>query len=343
MPRTTTGLEDLIFGDEYVEYATEKSVDLDAFIQSGVAQESPDLNQLAAGQGGTYVMPFFKPLANDDPNISSDDDSVIGARKKATTGAQKARLSMYNQIWSSADINKAMIAADPLEVIAQMSGKYWATWRQKMTIHSALGVLADNDANDGDDMLINVSAGANLAARRFTPSVMIQAGQTMGDHKNTLKAIAVHSVVHADWQEQGALVEHYDPETGNLAYETFQGKRVIVDDGMPVQLVEFDDDPLVERLVYTSIVFGEGAIQIGNGVPKVPVEYARDARAANGGGVEDLIERKHMIVHPVGMAWLDASVAGVSPSKAELATAANWNRVWQRKNVPLAFVKTCVV
>lgn len=341
MVAQTLQLADLIFGDDYSKYAIEKSITLNAFSQSGVAVENPELTALAAGQGGTYNLPFFKQLASDDPNVSSDDDSVIGAKKKVSTGTQAARLHMYNQIWSSADITKCMIAEDPLMAIADMTALYWATWRQKMITYSALGVMADNVANDGGDMVVDQIMGADLAARRFTADTMINAGQTMGDAKETLSAIATHSVVHADWQKQGALVNQYSPETGKLLFQTFQGKRVIIDDAMPVAAVVGAGS--VSRATYTSIIFGEGAIQTGTGIPKVPTETEREAKGGNGGGIENLIERRHPIVHPLGMKWLDASVAGISATKAELATAANWDRAYNRKNVLMAFVRSTVV
>lgn len=341
MVAQTMQLSDLIFGDDYSAYSVEKSITLNAFSQSGVAVENSELTALAGGAGGTYNLPFFKQLAADDANVSSDDDSVLASKKKAATGTQSARLHMYNQVWSSADINKCMIAKDPLMEIANLTAGYWAGWRQKMIIQSALGIYADNVANDAGDMVIDQIQGAALANRQFTSNTMIDAGQTMGDAKTSLKAIACHSVVHADWQKQGALVSQFSNETGELLFETFQGKRVIVDDGMPVAAVV--GAGAVSRATYASIIFGAGAIQTGTGTPKVGTEYEREARGGNGGGIENLIERRHPIVHPLGMKWLDASVAGISATKAELALAVNWDRAYNRKNVMMAFVRSTVV
>jgi len=346
MPTTTTALADLQFGPEYTAYTQERSIELNAFAQSGVAEIDANLNALAAGQGGTYDLPFFKDLTKTDPNISSDDDSVIGARKKITTGMQAARLHMYNQIWSSSDLARALIAADPMDAIARLTAQYWATWSEKMIIQTALGVLADNIANDSSDMLVNIStindASGGAAARKLQVSTLIDGLQTMGDAKNDIAAIGVHSIVHASLQKQGALLEHYDLETNALNFETLMGKRVIVDDSMPVTVESINDGGgAANKTVYTSILFGSGAIRLGAGAPKQAVATVRDEKAGNGGGVEDLIERKHMIVHPIGFKWLNASVAAVpGATSAELATAANWDRVFNRKNIPLAFIKS---
>jgi hypothetical protein len=43
-------------------------------------------------------------------------------------------------------------------------------------------------------------------------------------------------------------------------------------------------------------------------------------------------------MHPRGVKFTSASVAGANPTNAELATAANWIRVWENKNVPVVAV-----
>lgn len=346
MAAATTQLSDLVYGPEYTGYAIEQAIELNAFVQAGVAVEEPELNQLAAGQGGVYNMPFFKQLGNVQPNVSSDDDSVLAGRQKITTGAETARLHAYNQVWSSADLNKALIATDPITAIANATGHYWATWGQTMVIQSALGIMADNVANDNGDMVVNVTDingtdAAAILARSLTANTLIDAAQTMGDHKNNIVAIGIHSAVHANLQKQGLLQDHHNLETGALLFQTFMGKRVIVDDGMPVATISIDDGSgAANRTVYTSILFGAGAFRLGYGTPKVATETERVARGGNGGGIEDLIERRHPIVHPTGFAWTNASIVGNGATSAELATAANWNRVKQRKNIPLAFIRS---
>jgi hypothetical protein len=97
------------------------------------------------------------------------------------------------------------------------------------------------------------------------------------------------------------------------------GKRVTIDDGLPI----------VSTTNYTTYLFGAGAIGYGEGAPPVPTETDRDSLA----GEDYLITRKHFLLHPRGVKWNEASVAGDSPTNAELATAANWTRVYENKNI----------
>ena len=106
--------------------------------------------------------------------------------------------------------------------------------------------------------------------------------------------------------------------TGSIEIPTYLGKRVIVDDGCPVA-----------NGVYTTYIFGQGAIGYGEGAAPVPTETTRDALS----GDDILINRRHFILHPRGVRWLDQAVADRSPTNAELANPANWLRVYDAKNV----------
>jgi len=88
--------------------------------------------------------------------------------------------------------------------------------------------------------------------------------------------------------------------------------------------------------VYTTYIFGPGAIALGNGNPVgfVATETARDSLA----GEDYLINRKTLILHPRGVRWV-GTAAGVSPTNAELATGTNWNRVYENKAIRIVAFK----
>jgi hypothetical protein len=63
-------------------------------------------------------------------------------------------------------------------------------------------------------------------------------------------------------------------------------------------------------------------------------ELARDALNSD----TFLVNRRRFIMHPRGVKFTSASVAGANPTNAELENAANWTRVWEPKNVPVVAV-----
>lgn len=330
-------LSDLVFGENYRNYTIIESTRRNAFAQAGVLVTDAAIGALMADQGFLVNMPHWKRPANDEPNASSDNPADIAVPKKIGTGNEIARKLMRNQAWSAADLTAAFVAQDPIQVIAGMVGEYWAGVNQTTVLKMSLGILADNIANDGGDMVKNVATDANSAitdAERFSTEVLIDAAQTMGDAKGSLKAVAVHSVIHARMQKIGALVDHYDPQTGSLLFQSFDGKRVIVDDDMPVTNGTY-------RPTYTSILYGEATFRQGFGTPKTPSAVTRDESQGNGEGVETLWDRRHEVIHPRGFAVAGTQISSnASPSYADLATASNWNRVYDRKLVPMAFIKT---
>lgn len=330
-------LTDLVFGPNYQAYTVQESIRKNAFVGAGVVVQDASVSAMASEQGFLHNVPFFKRLANDEPNASTDNPADVAVPKKIGTGAQVARKLMRNQGWSSADLSTALISRDPLEVIGGQVSDYWAGVEQTTLLKICQGILADNIANDGGDMVRTVgtdATGEPTAAETFNVNTLIDTAQTMGDMKGALRAIAVHSVIHSQMQKLGALVQNFDPETGLLAYETFQGYRVIVDDDMPVTIG-------TNRPMYTSILFGAGAFSMGVSAPKTPTAVAREEAEGNGEGVETLWNRRHVILHPQGFAVAGTQVSDVaSPTYAALATATNWDRVVDRKRVNLAFLRS---
>ena len=95
-------------------------------------------------------------------------------------------------------------------------------------------------------------------------------------------------------------------------------------------------------LVYTTALFGQGALGYGNSQPLMPSELERNQSAGNGGGQDILHYRNNEIIHPNGFAFLSAGIAqGISATRTQLEAAAQWDRIYtQRKNVRIAFLRT---
>ena len=137
----------------------------------------------------------------------------------------------------------------------------------------------------------------------------------------------MHSATKAYLKKQNLIVTERD--STDVEFETYQGRRVIVDDGCPV-----------DSGVYTTYLFGNGAVAYGDGSPVgfVPTEVDRDKR--KGSGVDFLINRRTFILHPRGIKWTNNTRAHAeSVSRAELATAANWERVYEPKAIRIVALK----
>lgn len=331
-----TQLSDVVVPTVYESYQSVDNIELTAFYQSGIIVQSAILNQLA-NQGGKLIhLPYWKDLdQTDEPNYSddSDNDAVPG---KLGADEMVARTAQLNNGWSAADLVVEIAGSDPMKRIAARTNAYWSRQWQRRLIAAALGVYNENVANGSSDMIQNFaiedgvnSTDLNLFGRQaFTSAIF-----TLGDQFGQLSGIAVHSIVYKRMVDNDDITVVKD-STGTVDIPLYMGKRVIVDDSMPVAAGG------TSGFKYTSVLFGAGAFGYGVGKARVPVEVEREASKGNGGGVETLWERKTWLIHPFGYKWTDNTVTGQSPSIAELKLAANWQRKFPRKAIPLAFLVT---
>jgi hypothetical protein len=313
----------------------ESQLELNAFLASGVMVVDPRITAMASVGGNIGELPFFKPLGTEEPNYSDDVTGNTSTPNKITSGIMKYRLASQNQSWSTMDLAVDLALIDPVQAITGRIGQYWATTLERRLIQSTMGILNDNVANDASDMVVNIATdavGAPVAAELVSNDAILDAQQTAGDHQAGFAAIAMHSVVYSRLRKQ-QLIDFIRDADNNTLFQMYGNLRVIVDDSLSAIAG-------VNRVTYTTVIFGAGAVASGMGNTTTPSELYRSPSSGNGGGQSDLYSRRADIVHPLGFEFTSASVAGQSATLAELATAANWSRVWERKNVPVCFLQT---
>lgn len=331
----TTRLSDVIVPAVFTAYAIQRTMELSALAASGIIAPDAQLNALASGPSNLFQMPFWNDLGNGDSNVGSDDPEVLATPDKIGANKDAAQKHLRNKSWSAMDLTGILAGSKPMTAIGDLIGAYWARDLQRTLIATLKGVVADNIAANSGDMVVNVALtadGTPAAVNKIGPMPILAAKQTMGDAAESLVAIAMHSALYTELQRQN-LITFIPNSVGVVAIPTYLGYRVIVDDGCPVVVAG-------NRLEYTSYLFGAGAVGYGEGTPETPTAVTRVEAAGNGEGMETLHNRKHFILHPRGIKWTQSSMAGQAPTNAELAAAANWERVYSRKNVRFAAIVT---
>lgn len=334
----TVRLSDIIEPRVFLDYMAENVAEKTAYYDSGVVVVNPLLNQKANSGGRIVDVPFWKDLADTEPNYSSDDPAAVAVADKISTGDQVARIAYMNKSWSSTDLASEIAGSNAMERIAMRVDAWWMRQCQDRLIASTQGILAGNLANDDGDMVFSAAradAGAAAEANGFTRQNFTSAAFTLGDSFENTGALAVHSTIYKRMIDNDDIDFIVD-SAGTMRIPTFLGRRVVVDDSMPAVL-----NATSGLLEYTTVLFGAGAFGMGEGTPPNPIEVDRKPEQGNGGGVELLYSRKTVLCHPFGFKFESAVVTGETPSLAELRNAANWTRVFDdRKNVPLAFLVT---
>lgn len=321
-----TQIADVIVPSEFASYIVENSVEKSALVQSGIVTRNALIDtQLRAG-ADSFTVPYWKDLADDEANITSDNPAIMATARKVLAGKQTVRKAFLHSSWSAMNLASELAGANALVRIQDRVAAYWQRQTQRRLVSSLTGIMADNVANDAADMVVDISGEVGALAN-FSAAAVLDAAGTLGDAMTDLSAIAMHSDIYKKALKADLIQTLPDSQGGFI--QVFRGLAIIVDDGLPVSAGN-----------YTSVLFGAGAVGYGLTDPTVAagVEVENIPGAGNGGGQQILHSRVNLAVHPLGFQWKEFAVVGESPTIAELATATNWSRVAQRKNVPLAFL-----
>ena len=320
----------------FTTLAQERQVEKNAFIQSGVQVANAELSTLCSQSGFSGDIDNIKPLETGEPTYTTDNPNDILVPAKLGTQELKYRKAARAKSWSAMNLAQGIALQDPMTGVTNRIGDYWATDNQARLINSLQGILADNVANDNGDLVHNVAtdgAGAVTDAEKASALNFIKALELTGDKLDLIGAMAIHSSVYYGLYAMNLITFIKDSEDSSFA--TFQGKRIVVDDALIVVAG-------TNRVTYTSILFGVGSVQAGEGnMPKtLASEMYRKPDSGNGGGEDIIYSRRTDIIMPTGFSFVGGSVAGQSATYAELQAAANWDRVWDVKNIPLRFMQT---
>lgn len=322
-----TLVSDVIVPEIFLPYVIERTATLSEFFTSGIIEMNSEFAALAGGGGQTVQMPFWQDLSGNS-QVLSDSGSLTTKKIGATKDV--AIINNRGDAWSTNDLAGLLAGDDPMMRIGDLVAAYWARDHQTTALNFLAGVFA-TAGMAGLLSAIHNTAGALTAANYLTGSTFIDAKQKLGDAKDKLAAIVMHSAVEASLLKQD-LIDFLPDSEGKPTLKTFQGMQVIVDDGMPTATVN-------GNTVYTTYLFGRGAIAMGvatnvnepvqGGFGSWELEFSRVALA----GQNVMINRRRFILHLRGVKWLGAAMAGLSPTDAEFADATNWLRVYELKNV----------
>ncbi|MBL8445064.1 MAG: coat protein [Zoogloeaceae bacterium] len=310
-----TKISDILTPDVWNAYGAALTAEKSAFWQAGVVSNVEGI-QLPRG-GATINMPYFGDISGD---LQTLDDAAPLTVNKITAGKQVAVVVARGQAWGVNDLAPLMAGSDPAGAILNRVAAYWAREYQKELIQTLGGVFSAASMAGNVHDISALTGGAQI----FGASTFIDACYKLGDAADSVSAIAMHSAVMAKLAKD-QLITYQTTADKPVSVPFYMGKRVIVDDGLPVATG-----------TYTSYIFGGGAVGyvegvVGNG----PTENDRDILAG-----EDVITmRRRWIMHVRGTKW-KGTPAGDFPTRTELATGTNWERVFENKQIPVVQFKT---
>lgn len=187
-----------------------------------------------------------------------------------------------------------------------------STTRAKAAAKFLANHVYDITGNEGED--------AKVGATTLNKAIQ----KACGDNKNIFKLVIMHSEVATNLENIKLL--KYMTQTDadgverELALATWNGRLVIIDDGMPTREVGEGDGAYTE---YTTYVLGEGAIILDDIGDAVPYEMSRDPKT--NGGQDTLYVRDRYICGVDGISFEKPSSITASASNTDLSNGANWS------------------
>ena len=311
-----TKIANVIVPAVFMDYVRRQTMELSDFWQSGIiGVGGAELGGNLTSGGNTINMPFWTDLSNADEGLS---DSVGLTVNQINAKKDMAVLHFRGGAWGSNDLAHQLAGDDPMKAIASFVAGWWSRQMQRVTLSTLKGAFASASMSSN---VLDISAAAGEAAN-INAKTFISATQKLGDAKAQLMAMAMHSAVQASLAQQD-LIDTERDSSGRVLFDTFMGKRIIIDDGMPNTAG-----------VYTTYVFGAGAIGYNEGGVLNALETDRDIIDGN----DFLTTRRAFVLHPRGISWTGSAV-GATPTLAELETGTNWNRVFESKAIPIVQFK----
>ena len=331
-----TKIADVIVPELFNPYGVNRTMELSALFQCGIVTNNSEFDKLASEAARTHNMPFFEDLNGESEPTLEDVKMIpakIGSNKDVSTTIFRQKM------WGSSNLSAALAGSDPMKAIGDLVAAFWARDMQKELIAILKGVFGTVPASgEGEsavaaetrmqDHILDLASSTKAEAKLISAAAIIDACQLLGDAQSQLTGLAMHSATKSYLKKRELIETQRD--SNNVEFDTYQGRRVTVDDGCPV-----DKDG-----VYTTYLFGNGAIALGNGSPVGHVATETDRDKQTGAGIDYLINRKAFILHPRGIAYTGAVREHVeTPTRAELENAVNWKPVYESKQLRIVAIK----
>ena len=288
--------------------------------KSRVLTGNPDIRAVFTTQDGTaYARLAMRGLLDGDA-VNYDGQTDITATSTKTF-EQGVVVVGRAKAWVEKDFSYDITGGqDFMDNVAKQVAGYWQDIDQDTLLAILRGVFAMTSTKGAEFVKKHTyEVDGPMEATTLNSAT----AQACGDHKKKFSMIFMHSVVSTNLENLNLLtaLKYTDKEgvTRDLTLYTWNGKLVIVDDGMPTEQAEDGST------VYTSYVLGEGTINYEDIGAKVPYEMARDPKT--NGGQDTLYTRQRKVFAPFGLSYEKAKLASLSPTDDELADGTNWDLV----------------
>lgn len=354
------------FNPEAFKYAVDRipRTRLNEMRKSKVLTGDPDIREVFASQNGTSYARIAQRGLLDGDAVNYDGQTDITATSTKTFERGVVVIGRAKG-WVERDFSYDITGGiDFMDNVAAQVADYWQDVDQDTLLAILKGIFSMTSTKGAAFVKKHT---LDVKGNMEPATLNTATAKACGDRKKKFAMIFMHSAVATNLENLNLLnaLKYTDKDgvTRDLTLYTWNGKLVVVDDGMPVESIDATykltsdtaldasktyytksgskytavvspdvaniatyyevDDEAHEE--YTSYVLGEGMISYEDIGAKVPYEMDRDP--AKNGGQDTLYTRQRKVFAPFGISYEKTSQASLSPTEAELADGANWDLV----------------
>lgn len=286
-----------------------------ALLAAGVLRTRGDLATILADQvGGNYIrVPMVGHIGGDALNYDGATDITatgIGTYDQGMIVVGRAKA------WQEKDFAFDATHHDFMAEIAKQTVNYWDDVDQQTMLSTLKGVFGISAGGFSEKHTLDITDEGDGMVTAASLNNAVQ--QAAGANRNIFTCAIMHSAV-ATHLENLQLLEYFKQTDANgiqrpTNLAAWNGRTVLIDDDVPM-----------EGGNYVTYLLGQGAFDYADVGAKVPTETYRAPLTA--GGMDMLVQRQRKVFAPYGISFVQPSAAIISPTNAELETAARWTLV----------------
>lgn len=305
--------------------------------KSGAVGSNENARSALSNQTGSLYarIPFFGRI---DGSTSQNNTGAANIEAASTTTYEQGFVTASRMdAWTERNFSKNITAGvDFMDNVAGQIADYKMNVKQTMLLAILKGVFGMTTsgstvpAKAAKEFItahtLDISANKDDAGMVGASTLNTAMQQACGDNKSVFTLVIMHSAV-ATHLENLKLLKYmtYTDADGiqrDLSLATWNGRTVLIDDGMPTEAASDDGGAYTK---YTTYVLGNGSIVLDDIGDAVPYEMSRDPKT--NGGQDTLYVRDRYICGVDGISFEKPSSITASASNDDLSTGANWNIV----------------
>lgn len=303
-------------------------------VKSRALTPNSQIRQAFSGQTGVVfaTIPMYGRI--DGTPLNYDGNTDITATS-TTTYERGVIVTGRAKAWVERDFAEDVTdGAKFMNNVGKQVAEYWDEIDQDTILAILKGIFSMTGA--GNLKFVNghtydISAEATADKQVVSAATLNTAIQkASGDKKSKFTIAIMHSTLATNLENLKLLsYMTYTDADGierQLELATWNGRAVIIDDGMPTEDVpESAPDAGDGYTKYTSYILGNGAFDYEDVGVEVPYAMVRDEKT--NGGQTLLYSRQRKVFAPYGISFTKSAMATNSPTDAELSNGANWELV----------------